>query len=148
MNYHKLHELHTVHIYALRVRVCEQACVCTRVAKRSLIFGRISSKLCKYILRDTANCKGYVVFIFTQHLACVIKRSLILRRIPSKFGKNRIMGDHNLHGIYTLNVHVPHERVLTKCAWIRLIIFGRILSKFGGNILHNLRSYMGYLMCV
>jgi hypothetical protein len=49
----------------------------------------------------------------------------------------------NLLGIYKIVGYV-----LTTRACIRLLIFGRIYSKFGGHILHTLRTYFFFFFCV
>jgi hypothetical protein len=105
----------------------------------------------------TKSGMGYVVFMFTQHVhacksACaserVVKHSLIFGRIISKVGKNYTTEHHQLHGLRTTHVHAPRLRVRARmCERARCfkkcsLMFGRIFSKFGSNILRLTTSYV------
>jgi hypothetical protein len=76
---------------------------------------------------------GYILFMFihcarTRASARVGKRSHIFGRIPSKFGKK-----HAHHKVTTSYIGYILLMSMLR-ARVHLLIFGRILSKFGGVI--------------
>jgi hypothetical protein len=89
---------------------------------------------------------GYVFLIFTYRL---VKRSLIIGWIISKFCKNILWATRNCMGyvifIFRHSVHVCERECANTRVVKRSLIFGRILSKFGKNILRVMTTiYMGY----
>jgi hypothetical protein len=82
----------------------------------------------------------------------VVTRLFFFRRILSKCCKHILRITTIYMAMYfqcsrTASV-CASKRLLTTRPYLRLIIFGWGFFKFGGNILHILSSYMGYLICV